>query len=378
MKRWVHSEELAALRFPESLPFKAERSSEAYRRARSMGLLEGSDRAPLTPTPLTWSEAARFHSLEYLEALRLASEGVGHIPGALAMGLDGPDTPTFAGMLELLLLASGGTVAGARAILAGEAELVFAPAGGFHHAHAARASGFCYMADGVLAMQELVAAGRRVLYLDIDAHHGDGPEAAFYDSAEVMTISLHQSGRTLFPGSGFEEDIGVGAGRGFAANLPLPPGTDDQAYLRAFHEGAWPLIEAFSADVVVVEVGMDTLAGDPLTMMRLTNQAPMEVLECVRQLGKPMLATGGGGYHFENTVRGWVLAWSVLCGDQAEHDALAMSMGGVMMQSDDWVGGLRDRALPRDPSSAELVDREVERMLQRLKRSLFDLHGLPH
>jgi acetoin utilization protein AcuC len=235
-----------------------------------------------------------------------------------------------------------------------------------------------YADDAVLAMQELVAAGRRLLYLDIDAHHGDGPEAAFYDSAEVMTISLHQSGRTLFPGSGFEEDIGVGAGRGFAANLPLPPGTDDQAYLRAFHEGAWPLIEAFSADVVVVEVGMDTLAGDPLTMMRLTNQAPMEVLECVRQLGKPMLATGGGGYHFENTVRGWVLAWSGLCGDQAEHDALAMSMGGVMMQSDDWVGGLRDRALPRDPSSAELVDREVERMLQRLKRSLFDLHGLPH
>lgn len=375
MNLFMYSDALEAIRFPASLPFRNERVGMTYRRADGMGLLSGSDRRVMAPSALTPVEALRFHTPRYLEALERASAGGVH-PQAYAMGLGTPDCPVFPGMLDALLLASGGTTSAARALLRGEAQMVFTPAGGFHHAHAERASGFCYLADGVLAILELLAAGKRVLYLDIDAHHGDGVQEAFYDTDQVMTVSLHQSGRTLFPGTGFEEDLGCGVGRGYSVNFPLPVGTDDEAYLHVFREGALPLLHAFDPDMVVIEVGMDALVGDPLAHLNLTNNALAEVLELVRRLGRPILATGGGGYHLENTVRGWVLAWSVLCGDQAEHDALSLAMGGVMRQTDAWVGGLRDRPLPPHARREPLVDQAIDTLVQRVRQLLFPLHGL--
>ena len=375
MNLFLYSDALDAVQYPESLPFRNDRVGMTYRRAEGMGLLSGSDRRVLAPVAITRAEAARFHTPAYLAALELASSGGEH-PQAWAMGLGTPDCPTFPGMLDALLLAGGGTTTAARALLRGEAQVAFSPAGGFHHAHADRASGFCYLADAVLAIQELVDAGKRVLYLDIDAHHGDGVQEAFYGSSRVMTVSLHQSGRTLYPGTGFEDEIGRGEGVGYSVNFPLPPGTDDEAYLRVFFTGALPLMRAFAPDIIVVEVGMDALIGDPLAHLNLTNNAHVEVLEAVRAFGKPILATGGGGYHFENTVRGWVLAWSVLTGDQAEHDALSMAMGGVMRQTDAWVGGLRDRPVPRNGRPMGHVDGEIDAMLARVRQLLFPLHGL--
>lgn len=372
---FVYADDLEQGGYPASIPFDTRRPGLTYRTVSSMGLLRGADRRVVAPVALTDAEVARFHHPRYLDALRRGGQGE-HDLRALSMGLGTPDCPIFPGMYDYARLAAGGTTTAARLLLAGEADVAFNPAGGFHHAHADRAGGFCYLNDIVLACMELTDAGRRVLFLDIDVHHCDGVQDAFYHRGDVMVLSLHESGKTLYPGTGFEDEVGAGDGHGATVNLPLPVGTYDGAYLRAFDEGAMPVIRAYDPDVLVVEMGMDALAGDPLAHLQLSNNAYADVLERLRRLGKPILATGGGGYHVENTVRGWSLAWSVLCGDQADHDAMSFGMGGVMMETTEWTGGLRDRTLLSDAGVRRTVDAEIDAMLRRVHATVFPLLGL--
>jgi len=307
----------------------------------------------------------------------LEKAGHGHIDplDAVKAGLGVPDCPIFANMFEYLSLAAGASVTGARRILDGDAHIVFNPSGGFHHAQPANAAGFCYLNDIVLAALEFTAAGKRVLFLDIDVHHCDGVQDAFYARSDVMTISLHESGRTLFPGTGFAEEIGIGEGRGYSVNLPLPVGTYDAAYERAFREAALPLIVAYDPDVVILEIGMDGLAGDPLAHLHLTNNVYADIVGAVVRLGKPVLATGGGGYNVENTVRGWALLWGVLCGEDHTHD-LMLGMGGVMLQNTDWLGGLRDRVMLTDGGRRATVDAEIGEVIDKIRSVVFPIHGL--
>jgi acetoin utilization protein AcuC len=375
MKAFVFDDALDVGGYPPGCPFDTARAGMTYRAAAGMGLLDGADRRVVDPVPLTRAEVERFHEGRYLDALERGGRGE-HDLTALSMGLGTPDCPLFPNMFDYVRLAAGGSTTGARLILSGDATIAFNPSGGFHHAHPARASGFCYVNDVVLACQMLADAGRRVLFLDIDAHHGDGVQDAFYDRRDVMTVSMHESGRTLFPGTGFEEDLGHGEGRGFSVNFPLPVGTYDAAFVKVFDRGALPVIRAFDPDVIVLEIGMDALAGDPLAHLHLSNNAYADVVQGVRDLGKPILATGGGGYHVENTVRGWALCWSVLCGDQADHDAMSFGMGGVLLETTEWTGGLRDRMLLSDAGRRSAVDREVDAMLRRVRRTVFPLHGI--
>lgn len=235
--------------------------------------------------------------------------------------------------------------------------------------------GFCYLNDNALACLHMADRDQRVLYLDMDAHHGDGVQAAVYDRSDVLTISCHESGRTLFPGTGFENEIGEGEGLGYAVNIPLPPETYDAAMLRAFRAVAVPLMEAFNPDVVVLELGLDGLAGDPLTHLSYTNNVYVEVIRHVQSLGKPVLATGGGGYNLESTARGWALCWAALCGEDID-EGVTMGLGGVMLESTDWAGGLRDRALPVDARQKDRVDAAVETTVAAVKRNVFPHHGL--
>jgi acetoin utilization protein AcuC len=375
MKAFIFDDALDDGGYPPNCPFDTARAGMTYRTVSGMGLLDGHDRRVVAPVKLTRSELERFHHPRYLDALERGGRGE-HDLHALSMGLGTPDCPLFADMFDYVSLAAGGSVTGAKLILSGEATIVFNPSGGFHHAHPARASGFCYVNDVVLACQTLAAAGRRVLFLDVDAHHGDGVQDAFYDRRDVMTVSMHQSGRTLFPGTGFEEELGHGEGYGFNVNLPLPVGTYDAAFLKAFDLGVLPVVRAFDPDVIVLELGMDALAGDPLAHLQLSNNAYADVVQRVRDLGKPILATGGGGYHVENTVRGWALCWSVLCGDQADHDAMSFGMGGVLLETTDWSGGLRDRMLITDAGRRSGVDVDVDAMLRRIRTLVFPLHGI--
>jgi acetoin utilization protein AcuC len=190
-----------------------------------------------------------------------------------------------------------------------------------------------------------------------------------------MTISLHQDPRTLFPGTGFENEVGEGEGKGYCVNVPLPIGTFDEAYLAAFAELVLPLTGAYDPDVFVLELGADALAGDPLANLCLTNNTYVEVIEMLLGFHKPILMTGGGGYNIENTVRAWALAWSVLCGED-EGDEAHMGLGGVMLESTDWQGGLRDRVLPVADQQRKTVEPTIEAVAARIKETVFPIHGL--
>ena len=169
--------------------------------------------------------------------------------------------------------------------------------------------------------------------LDLDAHHCDGVQDAFYERNDVLTVSLHESGRTLFPGTGFAAEIGVGPGTGFCVNVPFPMGVDDDIYMKAFTELVMPLLDAFSPDVLVLELGADALDGDLLGHLALTNNSYTDIIAMVRRLQRPILATGGGGYSLEQTVRAWALAWVALCWSilaTKQHFALDIVAGGFL------------------------------------------------
>lgn len=375
---FIYSPELEKYSYPSTHPFSAKRAGMARQVLASMGLLSGPGRREQAPEPAPRDVIEKFHTRRYLDTLRRASEGALGVDGfleALGMGLGSPDCPIFDGIYDYAVLACGATLTGARLILDGSAHVAFNPSGGYHHAHPERAAGFCYINDVAVGCMVLAERVDRVLFLDVDAHHSDGVQAAFYSRRDVMTISFHESGRTLFPGTGFENEIGEGDGRGYSVNVPLPPGTYDEAYLRAFESIAPPLITAYRPDVIVLELGMDALAGDPLAHLSLTNNVHAEVIRRVLGFGRPILATGGGGYHVANTARGWALAWTVLCGEDSGDDA-RLGLGGVMLESTDWQGGLRDRVIVASAEQRRQVDRAVDATIEVLKATVFPLHGL--
>lgn len=375
-KIFVHSPELDLHPYPETCPFKTCRAGMVRERLESMHLLDGPEKAVVVPRQANREVLEWFHTPAYLDAMERADAGEFEL-SMLSMGLGTGDCPVFRGMLDYASLAAGATVTGAEEILAGRAKIAFNPSGGYHHAFSDRAGGFCYINDIVLGCMRLTREGRRVLFLDIDVHHCDGVQAAFYERADVMTISTHQDGRTLFPGTGFADETGRGDGTGYSVNFPLPVGTYDEIFLTVIRKGVLPLIHAYDPDVIVLEVGADTLAGDPLAGLALTNNVYVEVINLLLAFGKPILATGGGGYNVENTVRAWALVWTALCGEQSAHD-LTAGMGGVMLQSMDWQSGegLRDRVLIPSREQRESVDGQVERVLEQVRQTVFPLHGL--
>ena len=372
---FVHPADIDNCHYPPDCPFRSERAGETRRLLASTGLLSGAGRREVSPPPAGRGVLETFHTRPYLAVLERASGGELEVEG-LHMGLGTPETPVFLGLYECAALACGATLAGAQLILDGEVEVAFNPSGGFHHAHASQASGFCYLNDVVLGCARLAAAGRRVLFLDIDVHHCDGVQDAFYDRSDVFVMSFHETGRLLFPGTGFEDDVGVGAGAGYTANVPLPAGLYDEAFLEAFRAVGVPLIRAYAPDVIVLELGMDGLSGDPLAHQNLTNNAYADLIGEVLGFARPVLATGGGGYHVGNTVRGWALAWRILCGQQQGADEMGLGLGGVLMETTDWPAGLRDRALVPDDRQRAEVDAAVAATIEKVKASVFAYHGL--
>ena len=340
-----------------------------------MGLLSASNLSEVSPEPASDETLKKFHTPRYLHALKAASRGDIDID-AFHMGIGGPDCPVFKGVYKGAALAVGATLTGADLILKEKTAIAFNPSGGFHHAWPEKAAGFCYLNDNALACIILAEAKKRVLYLDVDVHHGDGVQAAFYDRCDVMTISLHQSGNTIFPGSGFEDEIGTGQGKGFSVNVPLPPGTYDKAYMHAYMEIVDPLIEKFNPDVIVFELGADTLSGDPLAHLSLTNNTYVKIINSILAYNKPILATGGGGYNPESTARAWALAWTVFSGEEADMHHAGMGIGGVLLENTEWAGGLRDRQLPVSEQQQQSVLPQINDTIQKIKNTIFPIHGL--
>ena len=368
---FIYSRELEKYGYPPEHPFNTVRPKRVREIARSMGLLSGRGRSEATPVPVDRIVLKKFHSARYLHALKKARPRRWNAE-AFDMGLGTEDCPVFDHLYDYVVLAGGGTLVGAELILSDAADIAFNPSGGFHHAGPECASGFCYINDVALACTVLAEAGKRVLYLDVDVHHGDGVAYAFYDRSDVMTISLHENPKVLFPGTGFEDEIGNGVGKGYCVNVPLPIGTYDEAYMKAFDTIARPLIGAFNPGVVVLQLGADALAGDPLAHLYLTNNVYADIINHLLTLNRPILVTGGGGYNVDNTVRAWALAWSVLCGADGDGPVDSdVGSNGIKQHS-----SLRDEPLPVSAQQSDTVTHAIEATIETVKSNIFSLHSL--
>ncbi|MHC4759445.1 MAG: arginase family protein, partial [Planctomycetota bacterium] len=227
---FLYSTKLEEHPYPDGHPFNTYRAKRTREIVDSMGLLNSKNNIEVPPEPAERIVMKKFHSARYLKSLQVTSSGGWDIE-AMRMGIGTGDCPVFNGLYEHAVLATGATLTGVKLLLSGSAEIAFNPSGGFHHAMPERASGFCYINDVAIACIVLAEEGKKVLYLDVDVHNGDGVAAGCYDRSDVMTISLHENPRLLFPGTGFEDETGAGEGKGYCVNVPLPVGTYDEAYM---------------------------------------------------------------------------------------------------------------------------------------------------
>jgi acetoin utilization protein AcuC len=269
----------------------------------------------LAPEPATDNELLMCHTAHYLEVVkRFSLMDRGWSESEAGIG-PGGDDPPFSGMHEAAAAVAGGSLRAIDAILRGDVEHAFHPGGGLHHAMPERASGFCIYNDPALAIARARREGLRVLYVDLDVHHGDGVEAIHAADPGVLTVSFHESGRYLFPGTGFADEVGEGSAAGTVVNIPLPPDTGDEAWLAAVTALVPELAAAFRPDIVVSQHGADSHLWDPLAHLRNTVTAMGAAARLVHDLAHEhasgrWLATGGGGYDVYRVVpRTWSLVW---------------------------------------------------------------------
>lgn len=296
------SRELGRYGFPEGHPLSVDRQGAFCELAAARGLQQKVVVAEAPPAAR--NEIERFHSAQYVERVIAASrEGGGY--------LDYGDTPAFAGCYEIAAHVVGAALEGARRILAGEARRSFQPIGGLHHARRAGAAGFCVFNDPGVLIETLRAEHgvRRIAYVDIDVHHGDGVYYEFEHDAELVLVDIHEDGRFLYPGTGAAHETGRGAAQGTKLNLPLAPGAGDDAFLRAW-EQAERFLDAARPEFFILQCGADGLAGDPLAHLELTPAAHAHAARRLaalaeRHAGGRLMAFGGGGYRLENLAAAW-------------------------------------------------------------------------
>jgi acetoin utilization protein AcuC len=379
-------EALVGYDFGHEHPLNPLRVDLTMRLARDLGVLDLPNVTMVRPDAATDDELMLVHDKDYVEAVQVAGDDPSRTD--LARGLGTADTPTFRHMHEASALVVGATLAAARAVWTGEAEHAVNVAGGLHHAMPGAGSGFCVYNDPAVAIAWLLGQGaERVAYVDVDVHHGDGVERAFWDEPRVLTVSVHESGRYLFPGTGFPEDTGGAGAEGSAVNLAMPPGTTDGPWLRAFHAVVPPLLEEFRPDVLVTQHGCDSHVLDPLAHMGLTIDAQRASYAALHEMahrhaGGRWVATGGGGYELAQVVpRAWTHLLAEAAGAPVPPDTLvpegwrefvserhglaapARMTDGAHPSWPDWSAGY-------DPADA------VDRAVLATMRAVFPAHGL--
>lgn len=309
-------------KFRPDHPFNPRRLELAVSLIEALGLVDDDQARIVAPRMATEAELLAVHSREYLDAVRRFSGGE-DVAGAGRWGLGTDDTPIFSGMHDITALVTGATLRAAELVMRGEVTRAFSICGGLHHAHRDRASGFCVYSDLAAAIAWIRREhGGKVMYIDYDAHHGDGVQGIFYDDPDVLTLSLHESGRYLFPGTGFVDELGDGDGYGYSLNVPLEPFTEDGSWLDIHRKLIPEVMEAYRPDVVVLQSGCDGHSLDPLTHLRASTKLYEETTRIVceaadRVCGGRVIATGGGGYAIWQVVpRAWTLVWGALSGQQ--------------------------------------------------------------
>ena len=310
---FVYHDSLSRHVLREGHPLVATRLQHTYVLLDAYGAF-GDGSQVVEPRLVTEAELESFHTREYIDAVKSFSRGESRFNPSQFNFDSAGDNPTFPGMFEAAALSTGASVVAAEVVSSGQVNVAFNASGGLHHAAPGHASGFCVFNDPVIAINHLLKQGLRVAYVDIDAHHGDGVQNAFYDTDRVLTISTHESGQFLFPGTGFVEETGFGKGVGYAVNVPLSPYTDDDTYLWVFRQVVIPLIVAFKPDILVSQLGIDTHYKDPLTHLMLSSRAFSQAVQELASLGTPWVALGGGGYDVSAVARCWTIAYGVMAG----------------------------------------------------------------
>ena len=314
MCRVIHSPEYGRYDLGPEHPFSPVRGRMLLELLEALGV----ELDPVRPDPLRPEALLAVHEKAYVDAVEAASRGESlDDPGRWGLGT--ADNPIVPGMAEGARAIAGGTVLGARLLVGGETRRVLQLGGGLHHARPAMASGFCLYNDLALAIHEMVSAGWHVAYVDIDVHHGDGVQEIFYASDRVLTLSLHETGEYLFPGTGWLHEMGRGMGRGLTLNLPLEPFTEGDTYREVLVEIADAALSWFRPDAVVVQAGADAHFSDPLADLMLTTRdyeaIYRDLLRIVdRTAHGRVLFTLGGGYSLAATPRIWAILALVLLG----------------------------------------------------------------
>jgi len=361
--------------FGPSHPFNPLRLELTVALARDLGVLP--EFLPFEPA--SDELLATVHDPSYVAAVKAGRTDVAH-------GLGTADNPLFPRMHEATSLVVGATVAAARAVHSGAVRHGVSIAGGLHHAMPATASGFCLYNDVAVAITDLLSRGvERIAYVDIDVHHGDGVQAVFYDDPRVLTISLHESGRTLFPGTGFPDETGGPGAVGTAVNVALPAGTGDPGWLRAFDAVVPPLVRAFEPAVLVSQHGCDTHALDPLANLLVSVDGQRYAHDALHGLahevcGGRWLATGGGGYEIVRVVpRTWTHLLAIAAGSPIDPETET---------PEDWRAFVHDRTgttAPLRMTDARSVmfspygsgdTDSVDPAIRATREAVFPIHGL--
>ena len=315
-------ERLTAYDFGAGHPMTPTRVELTIELARAFGLFAEAGVSVNNPVPATDAELELVHDSRYIAEVRLAGGDRPDAPMLGFFGLGTEDDPVFPGMHDASALVAGATLAAARAVWTGAAQHGASIAGGLHHAMRGSASGFCVYNDPAIAIAWMLGQGaERVAYVDVDVHHGDGVQAAFYDDPRVLTISLHEHPAALWPGTGLPSETGGPGAPGSAVNVALPAGTGDAGWLRAFHGVVPPLLREFRPQILVSQHGCDTHRLDPLADLRLSIDAQRAASAAIHALahqvaGGCWLLTGGGGYDLLQVVP---RTWAHLLAEAAGH-----------------------------------------------------------
>ncbi len=370
----IYSSRFDKFSFGEEHPFKIMRYRLTYELLCELGLLQHPEvrvvECPLAPE----SALLGFHDPGYVATLKEFS--LDETPRAnFRYGLGDIENPIFHGVFDWALLGCGGTLEAARLVVDEGVRVAFNMSGGYHHAHAARASGFSYLNDAVVAIQGMVSRGLRVAYVDIDAHHGDGVQEAFYSSDQVLTISLHESGDDFFPHTGFPYELGEGAGYGYSVNVPFRCHSDDLIFEQGFSKVVLPMLKAFKPDVLVTQMGVDSLRTDPLTRLEMTTGIIEYAAREFLATKIPWVCLGGGGYEKLNVAKCWTLLWSIIIGVEVPNQLPPGFVSSIQKL------GYTDRVLRDQPHCAQPNDfaraqEALDKNLAILQRRLFPLHGI--
>ncbi|XP_059306723.1 histone deacetylase 6-like isoform X1 [Lycium ferocissimum] len=319
------------------------------------------------PFPASAKDIGWFHSPDYVDFLSSVSPETLYDAGQLRRFNVGSDCPVFDGLFDFCQASAGGSIGAAVKLNHQDADIAINWAGGLHHAKKSAASGFCYVNDIVLGILELLKSHKRVLYIDIDVHHGDGVEEAFYTTDRVMTVSFHKFG-DFFPGTGHIKDIGIGTGKYYALNAPLNDGIDDESFRHLFRPVILKVMDVYQPDVVVLQCGADSLAGDRLGLFNLSVHGHADCLRFLRSFNVPLMILGGGGYTIRNVARCWCYETAVAVGIEPENK---------LPYNDYWEYFGPDYTLNVEP--IPMVNKNSPRDLEKIRNMLLEqLSHLPH